>query len=320
MIESRKDGKNNDAYLEVSGPWLDSNVPASTAKSAAPGLSAQGRVGTRKTVIESAIRQSSSTIVAAARFQVKVPRPGRYYVYVTWPKAANANPIQYVVRHGNSVDAVPMFQDGWGTQGRSNADSWNLIGGYDFTMSGDEFVELQVPRSAVGPKPDSLAQAYTDGIRITSSPLPSEEVMPTSVIAAMPAGDGTSLSTQGGATPTTAPISSATGVGPLQWSSSFELARSEASATNRGLLLFFVNASSERVRKIEADVIDTPRVRQAIAGRYIPVKIDMATNGDLARRLQVFRAGTVLIYDNQLQGLAEITDPRTPEDIISRLR
>jgi hypothetical protein len=46
----------------------------------------------------------------------------------------------------------------------------------------------------------------------------------------------------------------------------------------------------------------------------------MTANEELARRLQVYRAGTVLIYDNQFQGVAEITDPRSPEDVASHLK
>jgi hypothetical protein len=317
IMESRRGGLLFERYNELTGPWMDSNTPALDAKSQAPGLTRDANVGSRKVILSTALNQTSAPVIAAARYRVEVPQPGLYYVYATWPRAANANPVIYRVVHGTNDDAVPMVQDGWGAQGRPNGSTWNLIGGFEFTGGGEEFVELRVPQEVVPTDPRSLGQAFADGLRLSSRPLTPMEMFPETPAGAQ-GGTATPTPLAGGRPALSEALPGANSA--LNWSTNFAQARSEAAATNRGLLLFFVNAGSDRVRRIETQVLDTPEVRQALEGRFVPVKIDMATNEDLTRQLHVFRAGTVLLYDRQSNPLAEISDPRTPADIVSRLR
>ena len=113
IVESRSEGQNYSSYKELSGKWLDSNNPPETSKSNADGLSPQ-TIGSRKTTIPRYTSGSKTDIIAAARFTPAIDAVGDYHVYVTFPRAANATPVRYVIHHAKGEDTKEITQDGWG--------------------------------------------------------------------------------------------------------------------------------------------------------------------------------------------------------------
>jgi hypothetical protein len=117
IVESRPCGMRHDQYSEPIGKWLDSNNPAQTAKSSAPGLTPQGSCGSRKITLPATPPADTKAILGSARFAPKLSAPGKYFVYVTFSRAGNATPVTYLIKHAKGEDKKQISQDGWGGVG-----------------------------------------------------------------------------------------------------------------------------------------------------------------------------------------------------------
>lgn len=297
IVESRPEGQNYSGYSEIEGKWISSNTPADTAKSGAPGLTPQGQAGGRKTIIAVDPATPPDQVISSARFKPPVTEAGNYHVYVTFPRAANATPITMLVKDAEKTSNKQITMDGWGGMGISNSDQWIEIGTYPFTPGGDQYVELQVTGATRAADSRNPVQAYADGVRFS-----------TEVISA-------------GRSPAPAPASSATAPANLDWKTSIADGRAEAQKNDKQILVFFYSPASSRSTDYEKSVLNTPQVRQVIAAGYVPVKINMDTERQLAAQLEVFRAGTINIYDAATgAAVKQIGDTPQASDLVSRLR
>jgi len=313
IIETQKEGQNFDHYEEIEGKWMDSKVPAATAKSRAPGLTDGNKCGSRKYLFSSGTPDQpdpkGNPVPAAARFYPRFSKPGHYYVYATWPRAANATPVKYIVKHAKGTDTKELTQDGWGgtETGISNANTWVLIGDYDFAGGNDEYVELRVDESVRPVSPKNYGQVYADAVRFSSKPLEDPGQGALATVTPSP----------GGATPT--PAAPPTTVGQLKWYESIPDAQKAAMGTNKRILLFFYSPTSERSQQLEKNLAADP-VRSILEKSYVLARLNFLENTKVAYSLGVFKAGVINVYDSQGNAVMQISERLSPAELAEKLK
>lgn len=172
IVEAGRSGINNSHYEEISGRWIDSSNPPTAAKSAAPGLTAQGVASTRKYVFGSEGSGAAATEIASARFYPRLKSAGHYHVYVTWPRGGNVTPVNYTVQHAKGQSTHAHAQDGYGPKGPEHADRWVTLGDFDFAGGTGEYVELQIQPGARPVRETVNGQLYADAVCFSPAPLP----------------------------------------------------------------------------------------------------------------------------------------------------
>lgn len=300
VIESSSGGKNNDKYREVAGNWIDSRIPAESAKSSAPGLTPPGEIGSRKHVFG-----TEAKIEAAARFFPEFAEKGHYYVYVTWPRGANAQPVEITIKHAGGEEKKSVIQDGWGVTG-GNANQWIALGEFDFESGSDQFVELKVSPGATPVDERNTGQIYTDAVAFSTKPLEALK-------ATTPLGPTAPTAP----TPTSAPVRD---TGPIKWLRDIGEAQKKAKAEDKKILLFFYSPQSANSQYLENEAFEHPAVKAAVHDEYVPLKINFVENTDLAYKLAVFKAGTINLYDSSGKGLDQISDRLSPEELARGLK
>lgn len=310
IIESRAQGQNFDRYREVEGTWQDSQVPPSVSKSSAPGLTPGEQCGVRKVLFLSAEEPNRKPEVAAARFHPRPGRPGRYHVYVTWPKSANATPVYYTVRHADGEKRIPLTQEGRSKRGPGNANQWISLGSYHFAPGDDHYVELRIGLDVKPADGDYRGQVIADSVRFTKTPIESIEARPAQVPSAPKA------SSAAGASRASAPPPSAPA---FQWKDSIEEGMAEAARSRKRILVCFLLPGSTVSDRLLETVFEAPRVRSELARDYVTVRLNIAEHGDLATRLGVYRGGSVVVYTHDGQALGQITDASDPAQFLARL-
>lgn len=322
IIESRAEGKNNAMYSEPVGGWLSSNTPADTAKSSAPDLTAQGTAGSRKLTPKP--EAPAGSIVGSARFAPKLSTPGNFNVYATWPKSANSTPIHYVIKHAKGEEVKTVSQDGWGALGAPNGNRWISLGEFEFLGEGG-YVELQVPAESGASSPSTAQQTSSDAVRFSSTPIPdamvpkpaeapAEVVFQSTTPAMAPIVDGPPAALN---TPPALPVP-VQDTGPIEWVTTLQAGRTKARSESKKLLLFFYIEGNPRSDIVEKTYLGNANVKGVIKTRYVPVKINMTTEKAFAEQVQVYRAGTILLFDGT-QGIDQITDINSAEVLASRL-
>jgi hypothetical protein len=106
----------------------------------------------------------------------------------------------------------------------------------------------------------------------------------------------------------------------LQWKKSIAEGLEEAKKTNKNILVLFANPDSDNGRYVEEKIMSDARVRDAVARKFVPVRIDMRNDPELARQLQAFRAGTVGFYSSAGQPLRAHLVPRTADELLDALK
>lgn len=315
IIESRIGGQNNDGYKEMSGKWLDSNNPPDTSKSSAPGLTPQGQIGSRKTAASfDTAGGDKNTVLSAARFTPKIETAGDYHVYVTFSKAGNATPVTYVIKDSAGEKKVDIVQYGWGAASVSNANQWVDLGVFKFTPGADQYVEMQVTGATGSVDTTNNPQAFADAVRFSTEPV--AEAVPAGTA---PAPQVTTFGKPLAGAPAQAPAAQPD-TGEIAWVGSLATGRSEATTQNRKLFVFFYSPQSARSTDYEKNVINDPRVKGVLKGGFVSVKVNMDTDRELASQLQVYRAGTVNVYDAATgNGLEHISDTPDVDELIKRL-
>ncbi len=309
IIESRSGGKNHDGYKETAGSWLDSNTPPQTAKSGAPGLTPQGQIGSRKTTIIPNPSGNKETVVSAARFTPKIETAGEYNVYVTFSRAANAMPVTYVIKHASGEEKKDINQDGWGALAGSNANKWVELGRYSFAPGADQYVEMQVTEATKAADPGNPASAFTDAVRFSTEPV-------ATAAAPQPAAPAAPDESE----PATPATSAATPAGEIQWLESLTTGRAEGKKQDKKLFVFFFSPQSSRSTEYEKRVINDPKVKGLVNEDFVAVKINMDVERELTAQLQVFRAGTINVYDSATgNGLEHISNTPEADELIKRL-
>jgi hypothetical protein len=326
IIESRAEGKNYQWYKELAGNWVDSQVPPQTAKSSAIDLTPQGTCGSRKFAFLDSTGSNRRPEQAAASFSPVFSEAGRYHVYATWPRAANAGPVYYTIKHAGGETTKSVSQDGWGrTSGISNANKWFYLGEYEFKAGDGQGVVLSVDLSVQPMDPTNFGQAYADAVRFTTTPLPE-----TAVWSPETASGGTGLAAATGtppvppltaavSAPTVPPLTAATTV-QLSWVDDISRGQQLAAQTGRKIFVFFYAPESATSRYYEEKVFTDPQVSSLLASDYVLVRFDFQRNTDMAYRLQVFRAGTINVYNSAGQPLQQFTDRLTPSELVAKLK
>jgi hypothetical protein len=317
IIESRVEGQNYDRYREVAGSWIDSRLPHDTAKSAADDLSPQAQVGARKHVF-SQPNGPAMGVPAAVRFAPKFDAPGKYWVYTTWPRSANAAPVTYTIRHANGEDKKLLAQAGWGGGdfgAVSNANYWIPLGEYEFRDTGDNYVELSVGKDTRPTDPTNTGQVYADAVRFTQKPL-SKGVWT--------GGAEISGNTGGGDLRPTSPVQSTPAAsgprGPeIAWMDDLAAAQLRAGEQNRRVLVFFTSPDSSVAKHFEDQIFANARVRAILNERYVCAKVDFSKSAAMAYKLQVFRAGVVNVYNSNGSPMAQFLDRVSAEDFAAKL-
>lgn len=313
IIESRKEGKNNEMYSEPSGNWIDSNNPPTTAKSGAAGLTPQGQAGSRKFLLKEPPTGDSRSVLAAARFTPKFSSAGHYYVYATWPKASNAGNVQYVIKSAKGEDTITVTQDGFGYTGNANANAWYYLGEYDFSANGDQYVELRATgeSKSVNPRPEDIGQVFADAVRFSKQPLPEGQFV---------IGRGVTPPSASASPSAPAVSSSRASGGSLNWLFSIEEAMRTASRENRKILVFFFSPEGNRSRRYEQTVFEDPAVKSILQDKFVLVRINLLENPQLASQMRVFKAGTINVYDSRGEGIDQITETLSANELAAKLR
>lgn len=304
IIESNPAGKNHTHYREILGKWMDSRIPPSMAKSPAPGLTAPGACGSRKTVFSGPNVETSAP--ATARFFPLFQEPGRYHVYVTWPRAANASSVRYVIRHAHGSAERVVDQNGWGyPPGECNAGVWVPLGEYDFAAGEDQYVEVRSDPDVRELDPRWYGQVYADAVRFTREPL---------------ADLGTPLPPEAPPAPQGRELPLQLQREPLPWEPDLDSAWRRARAEKKNLLVYFFQADSEGALAIEEKLFARPEIHAALQARFVLVRLNHAMYRDLAQKLGVFRANLMNLYRSDGEAVAQLTHESTPEEFLDVLR
>ncbi len=307
LVESRNGGQNHNRYTEPRGGFLDSNTPAETAKSSAPGVTLG--IGSRKATVPEE-PSSPTDIIASARFTPPIETEGNYHVYITFPRASNANPISILVKSADGEETRQVLQDGWGARGVSNANRWVPVGQFRFTPEGEQYVELRITGETQAADTRNQGQMFADAVRFSTEPVAATGPAP-----ARPAQSQPTAST----TPTVPTLPTNTPV-QLVWADSLTEARTLASEARKNVFVYFYSPASARSSDYDTQVLNTPAVQAAIQQGFVPVRINMDQNAELAVQLQVFRAGTIGLYNAQAGNeLLKITDAPPAAELTRRL-
>jgi hypothetical protein len=304
IIESHAEGQNFDKYKELQGNWIDSKNPPTTAKSAAPGLTEQLKCPSRAYIFG----VGSTTSPAAARFSPQFSEAGHYYVYGTWPKAANAKPVNYVVRSAKGEITKSVQQDGWGASGESNCDQWILIGDFDFKSGNDQWVELRTGPDVIAVDPRNVGRVYSDAVQFSPQPLTSIKGRTQAAAATVVAQQNANLASLAGDS------------SPLRWENTISEAQKAAAKSGKNILVLFSSTQSSTSNYFETDAFNSPQVKPVLKSNFHIVKVDFPSNAKLAYSLAAFKAGTINIYNSKGQALDQISERLSPSELASRLR
>ncbi len=301
IIESRSGGKNYERYGEITGAWRDSNTPVLFAKSEADGLTPQGEIGSRTSILPKTPGTDTADLLAAARFTPEFPAPFRCFVYVTWPKGGNATPVRYVVRHARGTDTVSLSQNGFGFGEPDNANTWNLLGEFEFGPGKEHYVELRLLSDVRPVDTNTPGRVYTDGVRFSAAPLPP------AISNALPSQSTPSVAS--------APAPTVR----IDWGDSVAEALAAGRQQGKSIFVFFYSPTSDHLTRYEEEVFGQEEVRNVLRSRFVCVRINMQQESDLAGRMRAYKAGTINLYDSSGNALGQISDRITGEELITWL-
>jgi hypothetical protein len=173
VVESREAGLNNHLYREIQGRWIDSGTRL-LSKSVAPGVTSGTVCGSRKFQFTGP-EPNVTRATAAVHFSPGLQTSRSMWVYVTWPIAANATPVHYIVKHKHGETTMSLAQNGWPVL-EGNANLWVPLGSYAFTEGLDQGVEVRVEPDAEPVSHDARGQVFADAVLFAIKPLPHGEV------------------------------------------------------------------------------------------------------------------------------------------------
>lgn len=308
VVESRPEGKNNQNYKEPYGKWLNSG-DGEHGKSKAPDLTEAKKCGTRKVLCSNKkVDENAHDEPAAAQFMINIPAKAHYYVYVTWPREANAAPVHYYIKYAGGDTTKTLVQDGWGVQQTGGIkDVWVSLGDYDFNPGPDQYVQATKGPDTKVVDERNICQVYADAVRFMLKPLeePSKETSKPSDVSA-----------PGKAAETPMPA-----VGPLEWLTDLNDALKVAKEKNKKIFIFFSAEESAGSQYYMNRVFTSPEVNSVLRSNYVLLKLDMQQHSDIAYRLHIFKAGSIVVYSSDGQSaLKKITERLTPGELATELK
>jgi len=153
IVESRAGGKNFSSYSELSGKWFDS-----VAKSLAEGCSPE-EIGSRFVTVD------NGPLQAEARFAPAIPKEGKYDIYVTWGKSANAMNVKYLINTGSKEEVKYLDQAVWGGEIAANSYTWIHLGTYDLPAGNKAYVSMLTTEIKGKPSGPNSARVYADAVK-----------------------------------------------------------------------------------------------------------------------------------------------------------
>lgn len=87
-----------------------------------------------------------------------------------------------------------------------------------------------------------------------------------------------------------------TPLGPITWVEDLQAGMKQAAATNKDIFVFYAAASAENSQFLETKVLQDPKVIRAVTDKYVPVRIDITKQPQLASQLGIFRGGVFALY------------------------
>jgi protein disulfide-isomerase len=105
----------------------------------------------------------------------------------------------------------------------------------------------------------------------------------------------------------------------IQWLHSLPEAQAKAKADNRLVLVHFWSTTCPPCKKLEKTVFPDPRFTQAIGRGYVPVKVNINENPELARRFRVKRIPTDLFLTAEGAEVYRTISPQDPEKYVGLL-
>lgn len=279
LIEPRPGGNRFGQYEEVSGNWDVSDKPANWAKSSAPGTTPLPGWGSRKLHFFSAFTDVKPTLPAAARYYPRPERTARYHVYVTWPRAANAEPVRYVIRHRAGETVLPVVQDGWGFRSDPNSNRWVALGEYEFDPGDSHFLEVRVEDDV---RPFTLlwnGQVQADAVLFSPEPL-TEGVLAPRFYEPRPG---------------------------IAWLTDFEKAREESLRTGRPIFVFSAPPGHPQTHYLDGHVFSDPAVCDTMSARCVPLRIITGGNTATSWKLRHVDNGWTWLCDAEGKALRRMT-------------
>jgi hypothetical protein len=107
---------------------------------------------------------------------------------------------------------------------------------------------------------------------------------------------------------------------PIRWEINVAAAQAQAVRERKGVIVFFSSSSATASRYIEDNIFTDGRVRDLVKEKFVPLRIDMQLQADLARRMGVPRGGVVAIYDvGGTRVLGVVDRPDSPETLLNKI-
>jgi hypothetical protein len=108
---------------------------------------------------------------------------------------------------------------------------------------------------------------------------------------------------------------------PIRWQIDVATAQREAVQTGKGVLVFFSSSSATASRFIEDNIFTDGRVRDLVTKNFVPLRIDMQLQADLARRMGVPRGGVIAIYDKGGSRVIGVVDrPDSADQLLMKVQ
>ena len=107
--------------------------------------------------------------------------------------------------------------------------------------------------------------------------------------------------------------------GPVEFSSDLDGSRRRALAERKPLMLYF-SSDTEACRRLESQVFSDPKVAELLRSRWVCVKLDMATNRDLAFSIKVYKSGIMNFYGPDGRFVAQGESSTTAAELLEMLQ
>ena len=102
----------------------------------------------------------------------------------------------------------------------------------------------------------------------------------------------------------------------VPWAPDLDTAKSLASRQGRLVLVHFWADNCPPCRSLEANVFSRPDVAQAIAARYVPVKVHATRRSDISKQFGVDRWPTDVVITPSGQKIASMISPQDPQKYV----
>lgn len=112
-------------------------------------------------------------------------------------------------------------------------------------------------------------------------------------------------------------VSGALAAESINWRNRLSEAQYASVSSGKGILLYF-SGSGQTCAHYDS-LFSMPGVITAAVSRYEMVRLDFDRERELAARLNVFKAGTILVYDKTGKGLITITDALNADEFVRQL-